>query len=253
MNISGRSMRQSNILLVGGSGYIGSNCPIQGVDKVDLKDGSDFLVMPIDARYTTIIFLAAAAASIEQTVDDYLYNEKLYDRLDKWIAKNPQTHVIFSSSAAIYGESTRPVKESDYAAPMSIYGRSKLAGEFRVREYDRHTVLRFGNVYGRLRGERGHGATEAFQDGGYIIYGDGFQIRDFVPIRLIWKVIDAAITHPVLFRGVTNVGTGRGTTINDWYKRWNKMEPRYELPRAGEINYSVLNNDKMEKRMKSCK
>lgn len=246
-------MRQSSVLLVGADGYIGSNCPIQNVDKIDIKNNSDFLIMPIDARYKTIIFLAAAGAGVEQTVDDYLYNEKLYDRLDKWLAKYPHIHAIFASSAAIYGDSTRPSKESDYAAPMSLYGRSKLAGEFRIREYERHTVLRFGNVFGRMKGERGRGATEIFQAGGKTIYGDGTQVRDFVPIRLIWKVINAAVCQPLIWRGVTNVGTGQGVMLNDWYKRWNKAEPRYEEARLGDIYYSVLDNTKMTERLKLCK
>lgn len=253
MKILGKSMRQSDVLLVGFDGYIGSNCTLENVKGIDIKSGNDFLEFPIQNGFRTIIFLAAAKADVTQTVDDYLYNEKLYDRLDEWIKEYPNMHIIFASSAAVYGETTRPSLESDYLAPLGLYGRSKLAGEFRIREYKRHTILRFGNVYGRLRGQRGHGVTELFMDGAKQIYGNGNQVRDFVPIRMIWKAIECAVNYPMLWRGVTNVGTKESTTINDWFKKWGKGEPEYVEARPMDIYFSTLDNTKMLERLKQCR
>lgn len=250
MKSLGKSMMQkSSVLLVGAEGYIGSNCTLQDVQKIDLKTGQDFLIYPINSHTKTIIFLAAAAPDVDQTIEDYLYNESLYDRLDEWLKEDPRIHVIFASSAAVYGDTTRPSRESDYLAPMNLYGRSKLAGEFRVREYERHTVLRFGNVYGQLHGQSGRGVTEIFMNGGEEIYGDGEQVRDFVSVKMIWKVIESAVYAPVRWRGVTNVGTGKSTTINKWFKKWGKGEPRYLPARALDINFSTLDNTKMLERL----
>lgn len=244
------------ILIVGSEGYIGSNCTLDsfvGIDNKHLSEEGDFLNLEPTQQFTTIIFLAAAEASINADFSDYMYNESLYDKLDAWIAAYPRTHVIFASSAAVYGESTRPSKENDYLAPFNLYGRSKLAGEFRVREYRRHTVLRFANVYGQLGGHRGHGARERFQDGSRVIYGDGEQVRDFVNISLIWEVIEAAINYPVVWRGVTNVGSGEATSINDWYEEWGKGSPSYAMTRPLEVYYSVLDTTKMLQRLDECR
>lgn len=241
-----------DVLVVGSEGYVGSNCTLDNFVGIDKKSGGDFLNVIPDRQYATIVFLAIAEVSITSSIEDYLYNESLYDALDAWLVAFPRTHVIFASSAAVYGESTRPVKESDYLAPLSLYGRSKLAGEFRVREYQRHTVLRFGNVYGKLKGQAGHGVTEAFQSGQRVIYGNGEQIRDFVEIGLIWRVIEAAINYPVIWRGVTNISTGEGVSINEWFEKWGMGVPSYALGRPLEIFNSVLDNTKMFRRLAEC-
>lgn len=246
-------MLMSNILLVGSEGYIGSNCPIKNIKKIDLKNGQDFLTYPIDNEIQTIIFLASAKPNINQTQEDYLYNEKLYDRLDQWVKNNNMVHVIFASSAAVYGNTIKPSKENDYLEPINIYGRSKLSGEYRIREYPRHTILRFGNVYGHMQGKSGNGVTEIFMNGGNKIYGDGTQIRDFVPIRIIWNVINSAINYPVQWRGVINVGTGKGKTINEWFKGWGHGEPEYAPFIDGDVLFSTLNNNKMLERLKLCR
>lgn len=241
--------QKSSVLLVGAEGYIGSNCTLQDAQNIDLKTGQDFLTYPIVSKIKTIIFLAAAAPDVDQTIADYLYNESLYDRLDRWLSVRPNIHVIFASSAAVYGETTRPSRENDYLAPLNLYGRSKLAGEFRVREYKYHTVLRFGNVYGTLTGQKGRGVTEIFAAGGNKIYGNGEQVRDFVPISMIWNAIEAAVNNRDKWQGVINVSTGISTTINDWFKEWGSGKAEYSPERQFDIQFSTLDNKKMLERL----
>lgn len=239
-------MSKSDILLVGAGGYIGSNCPFP-CDKIDLKYGMDFLKAAI-REYKAIIFLASRIEDFGE--EDYVYNKLLYRRLDKWLRKYHSTHVIYSSSAAVYGESTGdPSKENEYLIPINLYGRSKLAGEYHVREYDIHTVLRFANVYG---GQGGHGVTEAFQGGQAMIYGDGEQVRDFVPVSKIWEIIQLALEYPHLWQGVYNVSLSKPSTINDWYKKHGIGEPVHTDPRAGDIRTSVLDNSKMKEHIALC-
>ena len=62
-------------------------------------------------------------------------------------------HVFVSSSAAIYGPSTAPLREQDAAHPVSDYGAAKLAMETAaLAQAARHglpaTALRIGNVAG---------------------------------------------------------------------------------------------------------
>lgn len=227
----------SDILVVGSGGYIGQNSPYD-FTPIDLKDGNDFLDLEPYA-VNVIIFLAAR---LESTQGAYLYNYLLYKKLDEWLEEFPYTHVIYTSSAAVYGEGDLPHKENEYFVPLNLYGESKLAGEYHVREYKNHTVLRLGNVFG---GDGGHGVTEAFQRGERKIFGSGEQIRDFVPVSKVWQVINAAIHAPDVWQGVFNVSLGRPTTINDWFEKHGDGVPEHVSTRAGDIDVSMLDNSKM--------
>lgn len=238
----------SSILLVGADGYIGSNCPFP-VTRADIKSGKDFLKMKPE-KFDTIIFLASKLGNGQK---DLMYNEKLYAQLDFWLTEFPETHVIYSSSAAVYGEGNLFWHEYNYPIPINGYGHSKLSGEYHVREYDFHTVLRFGNVYGKLEGKEGHGVTEKFRSGGIMINGDGNQVRDFVPIETIWKVIDLAVRNYRYWRGVFNVSMSTPMTINEWYEIHGRGKPMYVAERPGDIRVSKLDNVKMKKAIQLCK
>jgi dTDP-4-dehydrorhamnose reductase len=58
--------------------------------------------------------------------------------------------VHVSSDYVFNGRKTSPYVESDGADPLSAYGRSKLQGEFEVRETapDRHTIVRSSWLFG---------------------------------------------------------------------------------------------------------
>jgi nucleoside-diphosphate-sugar epimerase len=78
--------------------------------------------------------------------------ELLYDisKLDKtpW--------VIYGSSREVYGAASKvPVSEDQTLRPVNIYGESKVAAEYLVRNYSRLTkrpviIFRFSNVYGSI-------------------------------------------------------------------------------------------------------
>lgn len=243
-------MSRNNILLVGSDGYIGSNCPIKDVRGIDLKSGDDFLDFPIQERYKVIIFLASRVKDFHE--GDLVYNAGLYKRLNDWVRLLPSTHVIYASSAAVYGDGIGARKESDYLSPINLYGQSKLAGEYYVREYPNHTVFRFANVYGQMDGDEGHGVTEIFQHGGQTIFGDGTQVRDFVPVSKIWEVIQAASDNPGFWQGVYNLSLSKPVTINDWYQRHGRGLPEYVDPREGDIYTSILDNSKMKEHLSLC-
>lgn len=238
----------SDILLVGSDGYIGSNTPLVA-DGIDLKTGTDFLEIEIK-EYKTIVFLAAR---LEPTPEDYAYNERLYDKLDKWVAEYPDTHVIYASSAAVYGEGFKSHKENDYLVPLNLYGMGKLLGEYHVREYPKHTVFRFSNVYGKAQGLPGHGVTEAFEKGGNEIYGDGEQTRDFIHVNELWRYICSAVNHPDKWQGVFNLASGESKSINEWFKIHGTGKPNYKPAREGDIYDSALDNAKAVERLEQCR
>jgi dTDP-4-dehydrorhamnose reductase len=66
------------------------------------------------------------------------------------VARGRGAHVVHISTDYVFdGTATRPYRETATPNPLSVYGRSKLAGELEVREVTRkHLVVRTSWLYG---------------------------------------------------------------------------------------------------------
>lgn len=228
-------MFRKKILVVGGKGFIGSHLNIG--KSLDLKYGQD-VRDGIEGRYDTIVFLAV---DMEKTNEAFEYNSDLYRALNRYMARYPRTHVIFTSSAAVYGESSKPVTEEAVTNPLNLYGESKLNGEFYLRGYRRYTILRLANVYGT----GGKGVIDLFRAGCNKIYGDGSQIRDYISVDKVVRVIRQAIKHPKRYQGTFNVSTGIGISTKDIFILYGHGTPIHLKKRKGDVRYSVLDNHKL--------
>jgi len=114
--------------------------------------------------------------------------------------------------------------------PTSPYAVSKLAAEYYVSTIGKlwgiETVaLRIFNAYGP--GQLippAHAPVIpqfvklALGEGSLVVFGDGEQTRDYVYIDDIVEAMVAAATAQGVNRQVINVGSGRETSINTWYK-----------------------------------
>lgn len=133
------------------------------------------------------------------------------------------THVIFASSAAVYGNATTPpVPESAATAPVGPYGASKLAMENEIRGYaqersHRSLVLRLFNVIGPYQDAQycdavvPQFAAAALSGRPMRVFGDGRQTRDFVPVTTVCAVIEQALRSGVTSPRPINVASGRAT------------------------------------------
>ena len=69
--------------------------------------------------------------------------------LARWCAAHGAIFVHFSTDYVFAGDVPAPRRESDPAAPLSVYGASKLAGEWLVRQAcPRHYLIRTCGLYG---------------------------------------------------------------------------------------------------------
>ena len=142
-------------------------------------------------------------------------------------AKEAGAKVVFSSTAAVYGESHEgAIDESMPLNPVSPYGASKSAAELYCKVYSHTfglpvTVVRFFNVYGpKQRKYLMHDVLMKLRQNpqALTILGSGYQRRDFVFVR---DVVDGLVlvADRAEFECETyNLGTGIATSAREVVK-----------------------------------
>jgi UDP-glucose 4-epimerase len=149
--------------------------------------------------------------------------------------------LVFSSTAAVYGEPERqPIAEDDPTAPSNTYGETKLAIERAMHWYNaahgvRYVALRYFNAAGATarRGERHDPETHliplvlrAAQDARYpiTVFGSDYPTRDGTCVRDYVHVSDLARAHVLALDALArrdigaeifNLGCGEGYTVKE--------------------------------------
>ncbi len=268
------------VLVTGGAGFIGShlaaafarrgdmvtvlddlrtgnitNVPA-GVDfvRADLFDES--LPALFAERGFEVVVHCAAQTSVERSVkdpdDDWRINVEGTRHIATLAATAGATFVLFSSGGAIYGEVADRAAEDSPAAPLSPYGRSKLAAESAAREIiDTPIIVRPSNVYGpRQRSDLEGGVVSVFlnralRGEALELHGGGVAVRDFVYVS---DVVDAVLRlvdgdHA----GTWNVATGNADRVLDVVKAvgaalGRELDVTTAARRAGDIARSCLDS-----------
>ncbi len=253
------------LLVTGGAGYIGSVVAAmllaEGHEVVVLDDESTGHpdAVPPGATYVRGTIQDQAQAVLADGADAVLHfaakslvgesvaRPALYWRhnlggtlaLLEAMRATKTARIVFSSTAAVYGEPERiPIDESAPARPTSPYGASKLAADIALAEHARmHRIgavsLRYFNVAGahagpdgRWYGERHDPETHLIPsilsaalrgDASVQIFGDDYPTADGTCVRDYIHVTDLARAHllalaacePGLLR-IYNLGNGNG-------------------------------------------
>ena len=165
--------------------------------------------------------------------------------LHKLKERHWQGHVVFSSTAAVYGAQFEPVTEQSPTNPCNHYGKSKLMCEQALQTVHKYgirtTMFRYFNVAGAYddvgqdSGEphlltRVCNAAAGIQP--LVVYGndyntkDGYCVRDFVHVRDICQAqIHAAETFnsEQNIPRVYNLGTHDGISVKEIINRFQQV------------------------------
>lgn len=259
-----------NILVTGGAGYIGSHVvkelmntsnnvmvydnlqkghrsAVKGVPFVegDLND-KDLLDRTMkEYSINAVIHLAA-----DSLVGESMENPSRYFRnnvcnglnLLDCMVKNNVKYIVFSSTAAVYGEPKNiPITENDETLPTNVYGETKLMFERILKRYDdaygiKYISLRYFNAAGaHISGEIGEDHTPEThlipiimqvalgQREKMYIYGDDYETKDGTCIRDYIHVSDLADAHVLALEAleeghnsdIYNLGNGKGFSVKE--------------------------------------
>ena len=214
------------------------------------------------------IYHLAAIVSVQESIENPLLSNEVNVKgtlnIPEASRKNDVKRVVFSSSAAVYGdEPTLPKNEDSIMNPISPYGYEKLFGEYYMKLYNElygleTVILRYFNVYGSRQNSKSDysGVISIFEESfknakSPNIYGNGEQYRDFVYVKDVVKANIKAMNTTNISGKIICVGTGKKTSINDLVKFLNKkynqlIVPKYLPKRSGDIKESVCNNSKIK-------
>jgi len=258
------------ILVCGGAGYIGSHMVAEILEKGeevvildnlqkghkkamvggkfyegDLRDNTIFDRVFNENNIDSIIDFAADSLVGESVVEPLKYFENNIGstvNLLKSMRDHDVKHIVFSSTAATYGEpESVPILERDKTFPTNPYGESKLAVEKILKWCDNaygitYTALRYFNAAGaHISGKIGEdhspethlipiildvalGKREKI-----MIFGDNYDTEDGTCVRDYIHVTDLANAHLLALKRlknggksiICNLGNGTGFSVKE--------------------------------------
>lgn len=235
------------------------------MDKIDLHAGDirDADLMNTLTRDMDYICHLAAIVSVQQSIDDPLLTNdiNITGTLNVLEAarKNGIKRVVFSSSCAVYGDQLEKVcVETMVPRPMSPYAATKIIGEHYCKAYTvcfgLETVsLRYFNVFGQRQNLSSDYAAviprfiaAIGNDKQPVIFGDGYQSRDFIHVENVCRANILAATSNTVGKGeVLNIASGNSCNLRellDIIKSQTGKEdiqPRFEPARKGDVRHSA--------------
>lgn len=167
--MSSRNIPKTNVLVVGGAGYIGGavtdaliakEIPFTVYDKLvyehqylkpvdfiygDVRDYKK--LKSILPKYSHVIWLAALVGDTGCQIDEWMTRAVNTESI-KWLIQNYKGRIIFASTCSVYGKSDSKLDESSPVNPLSLYAKTKLESESFLIKHPNALIYRIGTAYG---------------------------------------------------------------------------------------------------------
>ena len=251
------------ILLTGDSGFIGTHLlkklkelkhEVRGFSIDRGEDIFDCMKLEKTIKGNDAVIHLAAQVDVRKSFEnpklDYQINYEGTRNVVKACEKHG-VHMVFTSSAAIYGNSIDiPTREDSPKLPVSFYGLHKLLAE---KECERISafIIRPFNIYG----SNGHGAVNKFIEliraGEEItLFNDGSHTRDYVHVD---DVVSALILG-LKSKGTYNIASGKETSLNELIgiiskHLGKKPKIKYNILKEGDAKRSIADISKARKEL----
>lgn len=239
-------------------------------DKVEYVDADilDYKKLVSETKNADVVIHMAAKISVsESMINPGIVNDVNVTgtiNVLRACVKNKIKKVIYTSSAAIYGNTKRlPINEDDRKEPTSPYGASKISGEYYVKAFANAfdincCSLRIFNVFGKGQRDEYSGVISKFYDNiikenPIVIFGDGKQTRDFIAVNDVAIAFEKAIKNIDGLRGESfNIASGKSVSINELAKIMLKISNKnlgvkHTKSRNGDIKFSQADITKAKK------
>nr|WP_294998744.1 NAD-dependent epimerase/dehydratase family protein [uncultured Methanobrevibacter sp.] len=251
-------MKNKNILITGGAGFIGSHIANELIDenKVTIVDNlstgniknlknpehdnlnfikADISKVNLDELTSGIdyIFHLAAMVSVPLSVENPTkcneINLNATVKLLESAVKHDVKKIVFSSSSAVYGENKNiPLKETEPPMPTSPYAASKASCELYLKSFYEsyglnYTALRYFNVFGPKQDKNSPYSAVIPNFISALLEGKQAEIYgDGEQTRDFVYVSDIVRANIYAcksdYNGIVNVASGEKLTINQLYK-----------------------------------
>jgi UDP-glucose 4-epimerase len=296
-----------NILVTGGAGYIGSataEALIQAghqvvvVDslvtghrtavpdgaeffQIDLGDGSEVTKVLSSRSFEAVMHFAAWIEAGESMLDPgkyYWNNVSNSLQLIEAVVLAGVKRFVFSSSAAVYETSDKPLREDSPLGPNNVYGHTKLMVEGALEWYGKiyslpYASLRYFNAAGALphRGEahqpESHLIPMVLQAAlglrpAIHIYGTDYPTPDGTCIRDYIHISDLVTAHLLALEAlgdsrqplIYNLGNGAGYSVREVIEAAREITglpiPVQEAPhRPGDAPRLVASSDRIRREL----
>lgn len=274
------------VLMIGGAGFMGCNFSEYFLKKgykvvsYDIKESrikdSNLVNVIGNSKDTNkmkeifsnhkIDFVIYTLTSFWIVDSNELYQELVLENLAPIIdllnimkENNVNKFIYISSGGSIYGQSNKPISEDAEKLPVSFYGWIKEAAESYIRYIARtndnfkYIIFRPSNVYGKyqqLNRIIGVALKNAYIGEEMNIFGDINTQKDYIHIDDFSEIV-LTLIEKEKWNDVYNIGSGEATSTKEILEyaqeiTGNKMKINYKETKTGDINYSVLNVDKVK-------
>ena len=251
-------MKNKNILITGGAGFIGSHIANELMDDNNITiidnlstgniknlknqehenlnfikaDICDYNLDDLTCDIDYIFHLAAMASvplSVEMPEECNEINLNTTVKLLKSAVTNDVEKIVFSSSSAVYGENKNmPLKETEPPMPTSPYAASKAGCELYLKSFYesyglKYTALRYFNVFGPKQDKNSQYAAVIPNFISALLEGKQAEIYgDGEQTRdfvYVENIVKANIAScEANYNGIVNVASGEKLTINKLYE-----------------------------------